>query len=268
MDKPSYYAILPANVRYDVRLRPMEKIIYSEITALTNTQGYCFANNSYFAKLYEVDKKTVGVWINNLIKFGYLKSELIYQSSGKEVAERRLYIFECHKKMDTLGIKKFLSSPQKSDTPPHKKVEDTTTSSNSIKVNNINTTTSSSDDIKKLLNDYGVGEQTIKNILKLEVDSKRVELVLRYSKKKNWKDGAIYEALKKNWIIEEEKDISQEELEAKRKWLNYFAGLDKKSKEEVFENIKRVNLEVLEKNKKRLAKAETIFEFKQLIKKL
>ena len=53
MDNPSYYAILPANVRYDKNLKPMEKILYAEITALSNKNGYCSASNSYFAKLYE-----------------------------------------------------------------------------------------------------------------------------------------------------------------------------------------------------------------------
>ena len=49
---PNYFGILPANVRYDKRLKPMEKILYTEITALSNAKGYCYATNSYFAKLY------------------------------------------------------------------------------------------------------------------------------------------------------------------------------------------------------------------------
>ena len=51
MEKSSYYGILPANVRYDKRLKPMEKILYSEITALANVYGYCYAENSYFKTL-------------------------------------------------------------------------------------------------------------------------------------------------------------------------------------------------------------------------
>ena len=46
---PNYFGILPANVRYDKRLKPMEKILYTEITALANKKGYCYATNSYFA---------------------------------------------------------------------------------------------------------------------------------------------------------------------------------------------------------------------------
>jgi len=73
MNNPNYYAILPANVRYDKKLKPMEKILYAEITALSNKDGYCSASNSYFAKLYEKSNETISRWISHLEKEGYLK---------------------------------------------------------------------------------------------------------------------------------------------------------------------------------------------------
>ena len=33
MEKPNYFGILPANVRYDKNLKPMEKILYTEISS-------------------------------------------------------------------------------------------------------------------------------------------------------------------------------------------------------------------------------------------
>ena len=61
MEKPNYFGILPANVRYDKNLKPMEKILYTEISSLTNKDGYCYATNSYFSRLYEVQKKLIPI---------------------------------------------------------------------------------------------------------------------------------------------------------------------------------------------------------------
>ena len=40
MDNPGFFAILPASVRYDRRLKPAEKIFYAEITSLADKTGY------------------------------------------------------------------------------------------------------------------------------------------------------------------------------------------------------------------------------------
>ena len=68
-NKKSYYAIIPANVRYSKKLKANEKLLYGEITALTNEKGFCYASNNYFANLYDVSKTSVSKWISSLERF-------------------------------------------------------------------------------------------------------------------------------------------------------------------------------------------------------
>jgi len=88
--EPSYYAIIPAEVRYDKRLIPNAKLIYAEITSLCNKEGFCWAKNKYFADLYNVRTETISVWVNQLVKCGYLESKLIYREGTKEILNRYL----------------------------------------------------------------------------------------------------------------------------------------------------------------------------------
>ena len=90
MNEPNYYAIIPADIRYDNRITPNAKLLYAEITALTNMNGQCFATNDYFAKLYGVSKVSVSKWIKNLVDFGYIKSEISYKEGSKEIDKRYL----------------------------------------------------------------------------------------------------------------------------------------------------------------------------------
>lgn len=89
MDKPAYYAILPASVRYDNRLKPAEKILFAEISALTDARGYCFAKNSYFANLYGAEIRTVKRWLEHLKALGYIGVEIIRDERGL-ITERRI----------------------------------------------------------------------------------------------------------------------------------------------------------------------------------
>jgi len=72
-ETPSYYSIVPSSVRYDNELSSSEKLLYSEISALVNMNGTCFASNGYFARLYEVSERTVTRWITSLKDRGHIK---------------------------------------------------------------------------------------------------------------------------------------------------------------------------------------------------
>ena len=134
---PNYFGILPANVRYDKKLKPMEKILYTEITALANSKGYCYATNSYFANLYDVHKNTAGTWINKLEKLGYIKSRIIYETGTKNVKERQLFIITpINEKIDTYQQKDCDPINEKIDTPINEKIEDNNTRYNNTRYNN------------------------------------------------------------------------------------------------------------------------------------
>jgi len=88
MEKPSYYAIIPAVVRYDENLSPSEKLLFAEITALCNATGECFASNNYFSKLYNKDKVTISRWISKLKDNGYIHVDYKYVADSQAIESR------------------------------------------------------------------------------------------------------------------------------------------------------------------------------------
>jgi len=114
-EKPNYYAIIPAEVRYS-NLKPNAKLLYGEITALSNKTGYCFASNNYFAELYNVNKNTISRWISDLKRLGFITIE-IERAANKQI------------------IKRCLGIVQKVDNPIDEKVKGNTTSINNTSNN-------------------------------------------------------------------------------------------------------------------------------------
>ena len=107
-EKRSYYAIIPANVRYDNSLSANAKLLYGEITALCNDKGYCWATNKYFSDLFGVSQKSVSNWISMLVIKRYLFLKMIYREGTKEILERHLSIVKepmeeiCHTPMEEM----------------------------------------------------------------------------------------------------------------------------------------------------------------------
>ena len=138
---PNYYSITPATVRYDNRLKANEKLLFGEITALSNIKGYCYSTNKYFSKLYDVATPTVSKWINHLKELGYVKVEMI--KDGKEIKERHLFpaVDPINKKINT-PINKKINTPinEKVNSPINKKVKENNTRNNNTSINNTTTT--------------------------------------------------------------------------------------------------------------------------------
>lgn len=139
MNQPSYYSIMPAYVRYDKDLKPNEKLLYSEITALSNKFGYCTASNNYFAPLYDVSKETVSRWISHLKKKGYIQVKVI-RAADKTVQQRRIYVSA----EGEVLTKRSIGYCQKDQDPIDENVKENITRDNTTS-NNINSSSSQSD---------------------------------------------------------------------------------------------------------------------------
>ena len=120
-ERPNYYAIIPANVRYS-NIAPNAKLLYGEITCLCNKEGYCYATNDYFSKLYNVSKISISKWIKELKDNNFIETEIIYKEGSKEILNRYIRILK-----DPIK--------EKFNTPIKEKFKDNNTSINNTRYN-------------------------------------------------------------------------------------------------------------------------------------
>ena len=85
--KPAFWAVLPAAVRYDEELPPNAKLLYAEISSLTDRRGYCYASNEYFMRLYSLSERTIRRLISELARLGYIS--IVDGDGGKD--RRKIY---------------------------------------------------------------------------------------------------------------------------------------------------------------------------------
>ena len=112
--KPGYWAVIPAQVRYDANIPPSAKLLYAEISSLTDVRGYCYASNAYFESLYNLSERTISRLIRTLADAGYIN---IADADGGKT-QRKLYAG-----INPLGGDKNVYTPQtKMSIPPDKNV--------------------------------------------------------------------------------------------------------------------------------------------------
>ncbi len=104
--RKSYYAIIPADVRYSPGIVDGAKLLYGEVTALCNERGYCWATNDYFAKLYKCEARTISRWIASL-----LKESFIYIDSSK--GQRKIFLAH---KFDPAEVYETEVAPERTET--------------------------------------------------------------------------------------------------------------------------------------------------------
>lgn len=69
---PTYYAIIPAPVRYDNTMTDKAKILYGELTTCSNIYGYCTVDNKYLSEVCEISNRRVEQCLNLLETKGYI----------------------------------------------------------------------------------------------------------------------------------------------------------------------------------------------------
>ena len=84
--KANYYSVVPAEIKYNNELTERAKLIYGEISSLSNKTGYCFATNGYFSNLYKCTNRTIQNAISKLQEKGFIRVEIENRN------QRKIYI--------------------------------------------------------------------------------------------------------------------------------------------------------------------------------
>lgn len=85
-----YWAVVPAEIRYDDQIPANAKLLYAEISSLLTPGGYCEASNAYFAGLYQITERSVRRLLDALAERGYIRIDERRGNHGT-VEERRIY---------------------------------------------------------------------------------------------------------------------------------------------------------------------------------
>lgn len=127
--KPGLYAVIPSFVRYSKKLVPGAKLLYGEVTAISEYTGLCFEPNHFFANLYDTTNRTVQNWICQLVDMKFLFR--VYIIDDQKNTHRVLSpYFECINEFNPEGCTKtftlqntpheeiFTPTPMKKSSPP------------------------------------------------------------------------------------------------------------------------------------------------------
>ncbi len=267
-NRPSYYAVIPATVRYDDELSMGARMLYGELTALSNDKGYCWATNSYFSKLYRVGKSTISRWISELESNCYIR--LHYSKENDSFNKRYIYItdkltiingisiqpkddnlirdrepFGISKNSTTLFQKNGEGIP-KMDEGYSKKSKENSTTNNTVNI------------VSKKEETTEISLKTFNQILEEYTDNQELQtelknhLKVRKLKKGALTDRALELSLKK---LDELTSSDSEKIEIVQRsiqngWIGFFELPSKKASKSISINCGETNLSELEKKER------------------
>lgn len=197
----NYYVVIHAQVLHDNRLTPLARLIYGELSALANIQGFAWISNRKMASKYRVSIKTISRNISKLQELGYIKSELIYKDEKKEVEQRNIYIEPLDKNVNSVPSKMSRGYRQNSPEGMDKKVKDNNTSNNTSNNTNNNIADKSADSVL---------DERFENLWKLYPRKAGSKQKAKSAYKKAIKKGTTDETIKNGImnLINERRDIT------------------------------------------------------------
>lgn len=119
--KPSFMAWLPPAVRYDQELTPNAKLLYAEITALSESDGYCWGENKYLAAVFSISEQSVTRLLAQLEARGYIEQVMETNETGWS---KRIWITDAGVRRLTKGRKSPGGGVLKNEETPPLKNED------------------------------------------------------------------------------------------------------------------------------------------------
>lgn len=138
-EKPNYYAILTADVRYSKKINANEKLLFAEITALSSSSGICWASNGYFSELFNCTPQAISKWIKNLENSGFISVKYIHKNGSKEIERREISCINVHLtgiNHDTKGINNGIKGINHGLGGYQHTIKDNTINNNNINNNN------------------------------------------------------------------------------------------------------------------------------------
>ena len=202
-EMPNYYAIIPANVRYDNTIPDKAKLLYGELVALCDKNGYCWATNNYFAELYQISKKSISRLINILVEKNYIETVIKYKENTKEIEGR--YIKIC-----------VYPYTQKCLYPIPKNVDYNNTSNN-------NTSNNKKENIKRKYGEYKNVLLTDDEYNRLKNDYNNYEELIRfldeYIEMKGYKAKSHNLAIRK-WVVDAVKEYNKKHQDNLPNWFD------------------------------------------------
>ena len=184
MEQPSYFAIIPADVRYS-DISANAKLMYGEITALANKTGVCYATNLYFANLYDVSNLSITRWVGELRRAGFVDVEIIYKKGTKIIQARHIRLRHQPSSADA-------EPTIKNDSTPYQKRHDPTIKNDRV--------------VKKtrlIINNNIPDRSQVVEYVKGRVEKICVDTFMDYYKSNGWKVGKNnmrdWKAAVRNW---------------------------------------------------------------------